>query len=171
MIDALVAYSRLSRQPVHARLMDHTEMVRQCAAEVTPPDAAGRVDVRVGELSPGRADPALIRQVWQALLANAVKFSGRRAAAIVEVGSRPGPDGPEYFVRDNGVGFEMPYAGALFGLFQRMHRAEDFPGAGADLAIARRIVARHGGRMWAEAAPDRGATFFFSLPPAEPAHG
>ena len=109
--------------------------------------------------------------MWLALLANAVKFSRPRAAAVIEVGSRPGQDGPEYFVRDNGVGFEMQYAGKLFGLFQRVHQVEEFPGAGADLAIARRIVTRHGGRMWAEAAMDRGATFHFSLPPAEPATG
>lgn len=171
MIDALVVFSRLNRQPLFPRVMDHADTVRQCIAEVVPPEAAGRVDVRVGELLPGRADPDLIRLVWLALLGNAVKFTGARAAAVIEVGSRPRPAGPEYFVRDNGVGFEMQYADKLFGLFQRMHRAEEFPGVGADLAVARRIVARHGGRMWAEAALDHGATFHFSLPPAEPVHG
>jgi signal transduction histidine kinase len=99
------------------------------------------------------------------LLGNAVKYSARSEPAVVEVGYEPGPDGSHHFsVRDNGVGFDMEYAGKLFGVFQRLHKASDYPGTGIGLASVRRVVSRHGGRVWAESAPGQGATFHFVLP-------
>jgi light-regulated signal transduction histidine kinase (bacteriophytochrome) len=139
--------------------------------ELTAEAGGRRVEVRVGDLPPCRADPALLKQVWLNLLSNALKYSARRDPAVIEVGSRPDPDGPIYFVRDNGVGFDMRYAHKLFRVFQRLHRAEDYDGTGVGLAIVQRVVHRHGGRVWAEGEPDRGATVSFTLAEGGSHHG
>ncbi|KLN98849.1 hypothetical protein AA979_15215 [Stenotrophomonas maltophilia] len=112
-------------------------------------------------------DENMIRQVWLNLLGNAVKYSGNREPAKIRVDYQPQPDGGHQFtVSDNGAGFDMAYAGKLFGVFQRLHKASDYPGTGIGLASVRRVLTRHGGRIWAEAEPDVGATFHFYLPPA-----
>jgi two-component system, chemotaxis family, sensor kinase Cph1 len=121
----------------------------------------------VGELPEARADAALLRQVWFHLLANAVKFTRSRPAARVEIGCQAAAGELVFFVRDNGVGFDMRYADRLFGVFQRLHTANEFEGTGVGLAIVRRVIQRHGGRVWAEGRPDAGATFYFSLPVEE----
>jgi signal transduction histidine kinase len=107
--------------------------------------------------------------VWLNLLGNAVKYSAGRDKAVIEVTSKALADGSQQFsVRDNGTGFDMQYAGKLFGVFQRLHKASDYPGTGIGLASVRRVVMRHGGRIWAEAEPDKGATFHFIIPPPAP---
>ena len=104
-----------------------------------------------------------MKEVFLDLLANALKFTRPRTQAVIEVGQTAGPGTPTFFVRDNGVGFNMKYAGKLFGVFQRLHRAEDFEGNGVGLASAQRVIRKHGGRIWGESELDQGATFYFTL--------
>lgn len=164
LIDDLLAFSRTSRKPLCAEPVDMTALARavfgECAAAV--PERAVRL--QMGELAPAHGDAALLRQVFANLIGNAVKYTRTRGVAEIEIGSRAGDGGTVYHVRDNGVGFDMRYAGKLFGIFQRLHPEDAFEGTGVGLALVKRIIHRHGGRVWAEGAPDAGATFFFTLP-------
>jgi light-regulated signal transduction histidine kinase (bacteriophytochrome) len=121
------------------------------------------VEWQIGSLFSAECDPALMKQVFVNLLSNAVKYTGKRERAVIQVGQITQDDLRVVFVRDNGAGFEMQYVGKLFGVFQRLHKARDFEGTGVGLAIVQRIIRKHGGRIWAEAELDRGATFFFTL--------
>ena len=124
-----------------------------------------RIEWRIGPMPMLVADDNMLRQVWQNLLGNAVKYSARREPAVIEVEHRYAANGNHHFsVHDNGAGFDMAYASKLFGVFQRLHKASDYPGTGIGLATVRRVLGRHGGRVWAEAQPDNGATFHFTLP-------
>jgi len=165
LVDDLLAFSRLSRQALRKQPVTPARLVRQCLDELEREREGRRVEITVGDLPPCEADPALLKQVWFNLLANAVKYTRKRDPALIEVSSRPGEgsDGPVYFVKDNGVGFDMRYGHKLFGVFQRLHRTEDYEGTGVGLAIVQRVVHRHGGRVWAEAEPDKGAAFYFTL--------
>lgn len=165
LVDDLLAFSRLGRQSVKQELVKPTHLVRQCLEDLRGEQAGQRVDVVLEELPTCRADPSLLRQVWTNLLSNAFKYSRKREVSQIAVGSRTGdsPGKRTYFVQDNGVGFDMRYSHKLFGVFQRLHRAEDYQGTGVGLAIVQRIVHRHGGQVWAQAEPDRGATFYFTL--------
>jgi PAS domain S-box-containing protein len=166
LIDDLLSFSRMGRHALSFQSVALGPLVREVIAELEP-DVAGRaIDWRIGDLPAVRGDAALLRLVLANLIANAVKFTRPREKACIEIGSQPGPASEAViFVRDNGVGFDMAYADKLFGVFQRLHRAEEFEGTGIGLATVRRIIARHGGRTWAEGKPDQGAAFFFSLPP------
>lgn len=164
LIDDLLNFARLSRQPLTRRPVEHDKLVHHAWDSLAAQREGRVVKFCVGTLPPGDGDPALLRQVWINLLANAIKYSRRREQAVVEVGCATDAAGRrEYFVRDNGAGFDMRYAHKLFGVFERLHRAEEFEGTGVGLAIVQRIVTRHGGTVRAEAAPDRGATFWFTL--------
>jgi PAS domain S-box-containing protein len=163
LIDDLLSFARLSRQPLSKRSMDTGRLVRETLEELNAENNGRRLELRIGELSPCRGDPALVKQVWVNLLSNAIKYTRRREVGVVEVGSTSREGETVYFVRDNGTGFDMKYAHKLFGVFQRLHRAEEFEGTGVGLAIVQRVVQRHGGRIWAEAAVDRGAVFYFTL--------
>jgi signal transduction histidine kinase len=169
LVDDLLAFSRLGRQRLRKQSVDTAEVVRRAWDQVSVGLDGRQVKIRIGELPNSESDPVLLEQVFVNLLSNAVKYSRTRPVATIEVGATVG--GPvratTFFVKDNGVGFDMQYVGRLFGVFQRLHRAEEYEGTGVGLAIVHRIVQRHGGRIWAEAAPDKGAAFYFTLEGAE----
>lgn len=164
-VDDLLAFSRLSRQPLQTRLVDTRDLVRRVLSQLQGAMDGRRIDLIVGDLPPCQGDDGLLEHVFTNLIGNAIKYTRRQPVARIEIGFVRDRAEPAYFVRDNGVGFDMRYAGKLFGVFQRLHAAEDFEGTGAGLAIAQRIVQRHHGRIWAEAEVGRGATFFFTLGP------
>lgn len=161
LIEDLLSFARMSRQMMDPAPIDMTALAREAYGEIVRTHPDRRIEFRLAELPTARGDRAMIRQVFANLLSNAVKYTGPRETAVIEVGSE---DGTTYFVRDNGVGFDMQYAQKLFGIFQRLHSPQEFEGTGVGLALVERIVRRHGGRVWAEAEPGRGATFRFSLP-------
>ncbi|SDS54729.1 PAS domain S-box protein [Opitutus sp. GAS368] len=163
LIDDLLAFSRLSRQALAKRTVDTGSLVRGALQELGAPWPGRRVEIRTADLPSSEGDAALLKQVWLNLLANALKYTRKRDPAVVEIGCVERPEGPAFYVQDNGTGFDMQYAGKLFGVFQRLHRMEDYEGTGVGLATVQRIIHRHGGQVWAEAVEDRGATFFFSL--------
>jgi PAS domain S-box-containing protein len=164
LIDDLLAFSRLGRQLLRKQRVLPDDIVRGALAELTAEQEGRTVELVIGELLPCEADPALLRQVFVNLLANALKFTRQRPVAHIEVGSAQTDDQVLYFVKDDGTGFNMKYADKLFGVFQRLHKAEDYEGTGVGLAIVQRIIHRHDGKVWGEAVPDEGATFFFTLP-------
>jgi len=167
LIDGLLTFSRLSRQPVDKRAVNTTDLVRQ-VLETLQDDLEGReVEIEIGELPVCQGDPTLLKQVWMNLLSNALKFTREREVAQIEIGCNNKEAEQVYFVKDNGVGFDMQYADKLFGVFQRLHRDEKFEGTGVGLAIVHRIIHRHDGRIWSEAKPNAGATFYFTLPQKE----
>jgi len=164
LINDLLRLSRLGRQPLSKRPIDIRALVDEVLDEVRDETRQPPVEVRIGPLRGAAGDPALLRQVFVNILSNAFKFTRGRAAPIIEIACE-GRDGERVFsVRDNGAGFDARAATELFGAFRRFHSAQQFDGTGVGLSIARRIVERHGGRIWAESEPDRGATFRFSLP-------
>ncbi|HEY2955153.1 MAG TPA: ATP-binding protein [Candidatus Eisenbacteria bacterium] len=164
LVDDLLDFARLSRHPVAKDSVRTSELVRGVVEELRDAQGDRHARVTLGPLPDCRADEALLRQVYRNLISNALKFTRKAERPVVEIGSRA-ENGARttYYVKDNGVGFDMKYTGKLFGVFQRLHRSEDYEGTGVGLAIVERIVRRHGGRVWAEAAPGRGATFFFTL--------
>jgi light-regulated signal transduction histidine kinase (bacteriophytochrome) len=163
LIDDLVNLAQLSRQPLTRRQVSIGELVTELVEEVRRCHAGRTVAVEIESLPDLLCDPMLLRRVYFSLIDNAFKYTRPRLDARVEIGSRAIDGECVLFVRDNGVGFDMQYAGQLFGVFQRLHRAEDFEGNGVGLAIVQRVVHRHAGRVWAESGVDRGATFFFTL--------
>jgi PAS domain S-box-containing protein len=164
LIDDLLHFSRLSRQAMEVERVDMEALVRRAVESLRAGQVDDRIELVVGPLPKARGDGRLLHQVWENYLGNAFKFSAGRERPRVEVRGRRGRGEIVYEVRDNGVGFDPAYAGKLFVAFQRLHPAEEFEGTGIGLALAQRIVHRHGGRVWAEGRPDEGATFGFSLP-------
>ena len=162
LVDDLLTFARLGRQPMNKQPVPTAAIIEQVLREVSRQAAGRSVSAAVGEVPPLWGDPGLLKQVFVNLIDNAFKYTRMRPEAAIEIGARDVGGEQVFFVRDNGAGFDMQYADKLFGVFQRLHRAEDFEGTGVGLAIVQRIVQRHGGRIWAEAAVDRGATFYFT---------
>ncbi|MCX5826517.1 MAG: transporter substrate-binding domain-containing protein [Deltaproteobacteria bacterium] len=189
LIDALLALSRTGRIEMNPATIDMATMANAAFFELTTPEKRNRIDFHVGSLPHAVGDPTLLLQVWVNLIGNAVKFSAQKERAVIEVGclsegnGHPSAGGHEevvsmehlpsaipipnservYFIRDNGVGFDMAYVDKLFGVFQRLHSEKEFEGTGAGLSIVQRIVQRHGGMIWAEGEKGKGATFYFSI--------
>ncbi|MBI2359826.1 MAG: HAMP domain-containing protein, partial [Deltaproteobacteria bacterium] len=163
LIDNLLAFSRLGRQPLKKQRVMPSEIAHQALADLRHEQANRNIEISVPDLPPCEADPSLLKQVFTNLLSNALKFTQQREPTRIEVGCIQKDSSPVYFVKDNGVGFDMKYADKLFGVFQRLHRPEEYEGTGVGLAVAQRIVHRHGGRIWAEAELNEGATFYFTL--------
>jgi len=163
LIDDLLTFSRLGRKTLELRPVDMERLVREVLEELNPAADDRKIDIKTGKIPNCQGDPALIKQVWANLLSNALKYTRDRRPAVMEVGYEQSEGKTVYFVRDNGVGFDMRYSNKLFGVFQRLHRAEEFEGTGVGLAIVQRIVQRHGGRVWAESELNHGATFYFTV--------
>jgi light-regulated signal transduction histidine kinase (bacteriophytochrome) len=163
LIDDLLNLSRIGRSELTARPISLSQVAGEAAAAIRERHPTRDVRLEIAEGMEVNADSRLLRIALENLLSNAWKYTSRAAQAAVSVGVQAGEHGPVYFVRDNGVGFDMKYADKLFVPFQRLHPEAEFPGSGIGLVTVQRIIARHGGRVWAEAKPDEGATFYFTL--------
>ena len=171
LVDELLNLARVGRHALKLQTTDLNTVVEEVVS-LLQPEVGDRVVIwKIEKLPPMECDPILVKQVFQNLLANALKFSRRRDQAVIEIGYRQEGEEQVILVGDNGVGFSMKYKDKLFGVFQRLHRPEDFEGTGIGLATVQRIVHKHGGRVWAEAELDKGATFYFTLAAAAPATG
>ena len=167
LIDDLLTLSRLGRATLTHTTVDLRQLVEEARTELAPLTQGRTIEWRIDPLPQVRGDRTLLRNAVVNLVSNAIKYSRQRDPARIEIGSVPRPDEVVCFVRDNGAGFDMRFVSQLFGVFQRLHPQEQFEGTGVGLASVRRIIERHGGRVWAEAAVDQGATFYFSLPDGE----
>ena len=170
LIDDLLVFSRMGRQEMLHGTVNLNQLIASVLHDLRHDLQDRTISWTIAQLPEVIGDAAMLRQVFENLVSNAIKFTGTRPQASIEVGSRQtSQEETVVFVRDNGVGFDMRYANKLFGVFQRLHRADEFDGTGIGLANVRRIVHRHGGKTWAEGALGEGATFFVSLPMTRPA--
>jgi light-regulated signal transduction histidine kinase (bacteriophytochrome) len=164
LVDDLLAFSRLGRQSLTKSDVNVERLVREIVDEALRGHTGTAPKISIASLPAARADLGLLRQVWVNLISNAIKYSSKSAQPSVSVSGQHSGTESTYVVKDNGVGFNMAYAEKLFGVFQRLHRPDEFEGTGVGLAIVQRIVSRHGGQIWADAKIEEGATFSFTLP-------
>ena len=171
LIDDLLTFSRLGRQKAEPVIIDMGTMAQQVFQELAATEPERTIHLNLHPIPPALGTEAMIKQLWINLIGNAVKFTMKREVAKIEIGVMPGEQGDHgdegeqiYFIRDNGAGFDMRYVDKLFGVFQRLHSKEEFPGTGVGLALVQRIINRHGGRIWAKGEVEKGATFFFTIP-------
>jgi len=165
LIDDLLALSKVGHQRLQTQMVSTSDVVQRALEQLAPQLQGRAVELSIGELPECLAEPILLEQVFVNLIGNALKYSRGREQARIVIGARSdgGTIETVFFVKDNGVGFDMRYADKLFGVFQRLHRPQDYEGTGVGLAIVHRIIRRLGGRVWAEAEPDKGASFYFTL--------
>jgi PAS domain S-box-containing protein len=168
LVDELLGLTRVGRQALSVQVTELSSIVKDVITLLEPEVEGRTVEWKIADLPFVECDPILVRQVFQNLIGNALKYSRPRSPAVIEIGQAEKEGQRVIFVRDNGVGFSMKYADKLFGVFQRLHRPEDFEGTGVGLATVQRIILKHGGRVWAEAELDQGATFYFTLGSFEP---
>jgi light-regulated signal transduction histidine kinase (bacteriophytochrome) len=165
LFDQLIKFALTGQQRMERRSVDFNRLVREVIADLETETTSRRVEWIVASLPPVMGDEVMLHQVWVNLISNAFKYTRQNPNPRIEIGSREDAGGQRvFFVRDNGVGFDMATAGKLFDIFERLHPRSEFEGSGVGLALVRRIVERHGGRIWAESAVGKGATFYFSLP-------
>jgi len=167
LIDDLLTFSRLGRKELVRYTVDMNTVVQTCINDLK--NQTGKYAITVHTLPACEADSSLIKQVWLNLIGNAIKYSSKKENPEIEIGAIEPANQTEqdyftYYIKDNGVGFDMKYQDKLFGVFQRLHRLDEFEGTGVGLALVKRIITRHGGDIWAEAEPNKGATFYFTLP-------
>jgi light-regulated signal transduction histidine kinase (bacteriophytochrome) len=171
LVDNLLAFARMGRAAIQPVSIDMNAMTREVVRVAMTEASDRKITWKVGDLPPAEGDLMMMRLAVANLASNALKYTSPRAEAVIEIGAESRENEVVYFVRDNGIGFDMRYADKLFGVFQRLHRMEDFEGTGIGLANVRRIITRHGGRTWGEGEVDRGATFYFALPRRKGAEG
>lgn len=164
LIDDLLDFSRLGRKEMEKSTVDMQALVSQIQQELVSQETDRKIQFKINRLERVDGDVRMMRQVWVNLISNAIKYSRLQEVANIEIGSSVDGNRVTYFIRDNGVGFDMKYAEKLFGVFQRLHKVQEFEGTGVGLALAHRIVSRHGGKIWADANVNQGATFFFFIP-------
>ncbi|MEP7256981.1 MAG: ATP-binding protein [Flavitalea sp.] len=166
LIDDLLAFSRMSRQDNKKSTIDMQAMVDEVKASLVIPGNNEKIRWSIGELPPVNANPNMIKQVWENLIGNSIKYSGKKEQPCIEIGSFAKKDHIVFFVKDNGAGFDVRYSDKLFKVFQRLHTPEEFEGTGVGLALVDKIISREGGSVWAESELGKGACFYFSLPQA-----
>lgn len=164
LITDILTLSRISRSEHKLGVVDMTKMAKSMFNEVVSSEERAKLTFSLGELPLANADATYLKQVWINLISNAVKFSSERRKPLIRIGGHTENGNNIYYIADNGVGFNQEYAHKLFGVFQRLHRADEFEGTGVGLAIVKRIILRHGGKVWAKGKEGKGATFYFSLP-------
>lgn len=163
LIDDLLNFSRLGRTQIKVANVDMRALVDQVLEEFQAADSIKKAKVVVNKISPAYGDASLLKQVWVNLLSNSIKYSSKKEQPVIEIGMVSDASVPTWFVKDNGAGFNMEYVGKLFGVFQRLHKQDEFEGTGVGLALVQRIVTRHGGHVWADSKVNEGATFYFTL--------
>jgi PAS domain S-box-containing protein len=164
LIDDLLKFSRMGRQPLNKQIVEPLKLVQQALEILSQEQQDRQVEIEITDLALCQGDPGLLLQVWINLISNAIKYTRPRETALIQIGSQPDENGKTiYSIRDNGVGFDMEYAGKLFGVFQRLHNVDEFEGSGVGLALVQQIIMRHGGRIWADSKPGQGASFHFTL--------
>jgi light-regulated signal transduction histidine kinase (bacteriophytochrome) len=164
LIDALLSFSRYNRTELRRTTINTSDMVNNVIRFLEPDTQNRKITFRIGQVLDCEGDEQLIKQVWINLISNAIKYTGKKDKALITIGSIDHGNETEYFVKDNGAGFDMKYVEKLFGVFQRLHKTRDFEGVGIGLANVKSIVSRHRGHCSAEGEVDKGATFYFSMP-------
>ncbi|HKB44315.1 MAG TPA: ATP-binding protein, partial [Chitinophagaceae bacterium] len=164
LIDDLISFSQIERKEKKHQPVDMKNLAESCLAELLQHNPENKYRLHIHPLPACYADEGLIKQVWINLLGNALKYSSKKTNPVIEIGTQEDTGRQCYFIRDNGVGFDMQYVHKLFGVFQRLHNQVEFEGTGVGLALAKRIINHHNGDIWAEGSPGNGATFYFSLP-------
>jgi light-regulated signal transduction histidine kinase (bacteriophytochrome) len=167
LIDDLLTFSRSEHQQMKPSDIDMGELAKRVFEELKSMTPERTLQLNIKTLPPARGDQSMIRQVFVNLLSNAIKFTRPKGAGVIEIGCMVKKNLNIYYVKDNGVGFDMRYASKLFGVFQRHHTVDEFEGTGIGLAIVQRIIQRHGGQVWADGEVNKGATFYFTLPRGE----
>ncbi|WP_162945002.1 sensor histidine kinase [Flavisolibacter nicotianae] len=162
LIDDLLTFSKMARLETIYKSIEMNRLVQSCQEDLT--NQPSRHVITIAALPACSGDASMLRQVWFNLLDNAIKYSSKNEKPQIEIGAKDDPGFHVYYVKDNGAGFDMKYASKLFGVFQRLHRQDEFEGTGLGLALVKRIISKHGGEIWADASPNKGATFYFSVP-------
>jgi light-regulated signal transduction histidine kinase (bacteriophytochrome) len=168
LVEDLLAFSKIGQQPLQREVINFDLLIDDIIQDLRLANPQRDIQFDVASLPSALAEEKIIRQVWWNLIENAVKYSRTREASIITIGYKASTP-PVYFVKDNGVGFDMAYAHKLFGVFQRLHSSQEFEGTGVGLAIVERIITKHGGNIWAESIRGTGTTFYFTLAPDLPA--